>query len=156
VAGVRREIDVNEREINEKVLNETMQMAREEAPRRWGNIIIVLAARASVAEDQVRQLRADLAEETATRTALRTEASRVSGLLADAGVSAGLVEGVAALLWQRDVRADDARKATEERDEMRSARDVLLAENDRLRARLADIEACLEGQDAGARIGVVR
>lgn len=97
----------------------------------------------------LRQARADLATETATRTALRTQEARVSGLLADAGAPVGdLVTGVAALVAERD----KWRTATEEeaygrgRAEgqgltRRSERDVLLAEVDRLRGIAA--KACL-------------
>lgn len=47
--------------------------------------------------------RADLAAETATRTALRTQESQISGILADAGMPVGdLVRGVASLVRERD------------------------------------------------------
>lgn len=127
---------------------------------------------------------ADLAVETATRTRLRTQESRISGLLADAGMSVGdIVASVAALVANRDhlrrreadiieacervadggqyradivsaimrirgerdmwrTNAEEARglvmRAQQEHDEMRSARDVLLAEVDRLRAESAE------------------
>lgn len=59
-------------------------------------------------------LRAALATETATRTALRTQESRISGLLADAGLPVGdLVEGVERLVRERD----EARAALDRMDQ---------------------------------------
>lgn len=110
----------------------------------WGPMAHGAIADARALLRDLRQARADLAAETATRTALRTQESRISGLLADAGVPVGdLVEGVRLLAQERTDALAAEQEAHDERGEMRDARGVLLAENDRLRARLADATGML-------------